>query len=319
MKLLTPITYFKKKSYSQIWQIDTINKTKRCLTTLPKSPIPVMAKGITGLTWMNKDTLIACDFNRVLKINRDNWKILDIKMDDEFNDLHQLSVFQNKILLSNSGRDSIDILNVDFKKIYRYSKISEQDWQNRKAGNYKVTDSYYDAPKIKRPFFQRKVPDTYHFNHILQINAFKDTLIVNCFYDKCLRDLKTFKVISNYLPNSIHDGFVYQNYLWITTVSGGVYKSALSLPFKFELVIDLFATAPHHGWTRGLFIRNNHAYIGVTKLYENKNSWLKQDIKHTRSGIYQFNMDTNSIEFFYDFTHPDGSKIFSIIVDNISA
>lgn len=317
MKLLIPVTYFNKNSHSEIWQIDTIKQTKKLLTTLPKSSIPVMAKGITGLSWMDKNTLIACDFNRVLKINRSDWKILAIKTDDEFNDLHQLSVHQDKILLSNSGRDSVDVLDTNFKKIHRHSKISEQDWQDRKLGNYKVNDSYYDAPKIKKHFCQRKVPDTYHFNHILQINEFKNMLIVNCFYEKCLRDLKTFKIISNNLPESIHDGFVYQNCLWITTVAGEVYKSPLILPFKFKPVIDLFVTATHHGWARGLFVKDNYAYIGITKLYQknDRTNWLKQDKKDTRSGIYQFNMNTNSIEFFYNFSHPDGAKIFSIIAD----
>lgn len=319
MKILTAISYFKRNSHSEIWQINTTTQQKKRLMVLPKSPYPVFAKGATGITWINEETLAVCDFNRIIKINRNTWSIVDEKNDSQFNDLHQISTYQNQLLISNTGRDSIDFLDFDFKSLSRHSLISEKDWQDRKSENYEVDDRYYNNPG-NLPFFQRKVPDTHHINHVFQIDRFKNKIIVNCFYEKCLRDLKTFDIISNYLPNYIHDGVIYKDHLWITTVSGKIYKAKLELPFKFEVVIDLFVTAPQHGWCRGLFFEKNHAYIGVTVLnnHSDRTAWLQQDIKRTGTGIYKFNLNTNCIEQFYNLSHPDGARIFSIVSEQFS-
>ncbi|SMM98510.1 hypothetical protein SPONL_2185 [uncultured Candidatus Thioglobus sp.] len=317
MKILTATSHFKGTPRSEIWQIDTETHQKKQLMVLPESPFPVSAKGVTGIVWIDNNTLVVCDFNRVLKINRNTWEIIDEKIDEQFNDLHQITNYKGQLLISNTGRDSIDLLDFDFKTLTRHSLLSEKDFQNREAGNYEINDEYYDNPKSGLSFSQKKVPDTHHFNYAFQTDKFKDKIIVNCFYDKCLRDLKTFEIISNHLPNHIHDGVIHNDHLWLTTVSGEIYKSKLELPFQFEIAIDLFKTAPHHGWCRGLFFEDNYAYIGITVLYKNsdRTPWLKQDISQTRTGIYKYNLDADCIEQFYDLSHADGAKIFSIVAD----
>ena len=236
MNLLIPISYFFGPPRSEIWQINVENKSQKKLWTLPTSPLEVEGKGITGFQWLNADTLIACDFNRLLKIKKkeNNWEIEKIKTDAEFNDLHSLTISQQKILVVNTGRDSIDVFNFELNLLERHSAISGEEFQNRKRGNYQVKDSYYTHPSLGIPFFQRKVPDTFHFNHIFQSKKFGEKLIATCFEKKGLVDMKTLSMISNILPHQPHDGIIYDNAFWITTVSGGLYRSDLKIPFVFE-------------------------------------------------------------------------------------
>ena len=123
--------------------------------------------------------------------------------------------------------------------------------------------------------------------------------------------------LSNELPEQPHDGFVDKKHTWITTVSGKIYRSTLSLPLCFELVFDLFKHAEFEGWCRGLLISGDALYVGITAIHKEntRTKWLTCSADETRTGIYHINLTTKAIQNFYDFSHPNGSRIFSFIGD----
>ena len=311
MKLLIPISFF-NASHSEIWQLDCKTKQQKKLTSFIDKKRAVNGKGITGLAWLNSTELVGCDFNRLFIIDRKTLKILSIYTDNELNDLHHICVNENNIYVANTGRDSIERYNDQLSLVERIDNLSPIEWKNRIAGKYKITGDYYDKD-IKKPFYQRKIPDKYHFNHVEILNK---QLVITSFTKKQLVDGRTLENLGNTLPERLHDGFIYQNKIWITLVSGQVYFSSLKQPFQFKLFFDLFKKAPVYGWCRGLLINDGKLYIGITTIYDKKRTpWLKGDVNKTKTGIYQIDLDTKQIETFYDFSHIDGSRIFTIITD----
>lgn len=318
MNLIVPVSYFFNAPRSEIWHLDTLTGRKEKVVTLEKTGREVRGKGITGLAWLDHSNLVACDFNRLFKLNSKSYKLEDSFEDCEFNDLHSLSVSNGYVYVANTGRDSIDVFNSNLELIERIDCLTDQELAKRKAGDYYVTGSYFDEPKASLPFHKRRVPDRWHFNHVFKSTSyFDDKVIATCFSERCLVDVHTLQQISSALPIQPHDGVLYKDYLWVTTVSGQIYRALKQIPFKFELVLDLFTKAAYQGWCRGLYIEDNVMYIGITAIYEvgHRTRWLDVAIDETRSGIYKVNLVTSEIEEFYDFSSVDGARIFTMIAD----
>jgi hypothetical protein len=318
MKLLIPVSYFFGAPRSEIWQLDTQSGQRQCLYTLAPSSRDVLGKGITGLTWLNNTQLLACDFNRLLLLNRTDGDIIREYADDQFNDLHHVHVQGKYIYVANTGRDSIDVLDHQLQWVQRLDGLSASDWILRHQGNYAVHGNYYDRPDSGLPFNQRKVPDTWHFNHVLcDPRVAEGRIVATSFVRKQLMDAQTLEALSETLPDAPHDGLIAKDAIWITTVTGKVYRSPLTLPFTFKCVLDLFAQAAKKGWCRGLLISKNTLYIGITSIYEksSRTAWLDCPLGETASGIYCVNLTTFTITAFHDFTTDEGSRIFSILGD----
>jgi hypothetical protein len=317
MKLLIPVSYFFGTPRSEIWELDTHSGQRECLITLPMSPYSVSGKGITGLCWLDDENLVACDFNRILLINRISHQITKEYFNTSLNDLHSVTLGTDSILLTNTGRDSIVKLNHQLHPIEQFDGLSEDDWAERKKGVQPKYGSYYKADSIDLPFHQRKVQDKWHLNHVLQNSFLENRIIATSFTKCCLIDVQTWQPISNQLKFNPHDGVIDGSFIWITTVNGDLYRSPLTLPLNFELIISLFKYTPFQGWCRGLLITADSIYIGITQLYEknSRTSWLTTSIEKTRSGIYRLSKDTLNIEQFYNFTQSDGSRIFSLLMD----
>ena len=312
------MSYFFGTPRSEVWQLDTQSGQRQCLYTLASSTHDVPGKGVTGLTWLNNTQLLACDFNRLLLLNRADGKIIQEYIDDQFNDLHHVYVEGGLIYIANTGRDSIDVLDHQFQWVERHDGLSAAEWALRSHGNNVVRGTYYDPPDSGLPFYKRKVPDTWHFNHVVCDSHVPDgRIIATSFNRKQLIDAKTLEALSDALPDAPHDGLIENDAIWITTVTGKVYRSPLILPFIFECVLDLFALAPTKGWCRGLLISKNTLYIGITSIYEksSRTAWLDCPLDETASGIYCVNLTTLTITDFHDFTTDQGSRIFCILGD----
>lgn len=318
MKLLIPVSYFFGKPRSEIWNLDTDSGDRQCLMTLPPSPRNVSGKGITGLTWLNDSLLITCDFNSLAVIDRASGRVVRQYEDEHLNDLHHVYVHNEYIYATNTGRDSIDIFDSQLRQVDRVDALSNEEWDSRRNGNYDVQGHYYDQPDTGLPFFMRKVPDKWHFNHSLcspQIASGR--IVATCFSRRQLLDARTLEPLSNELPDYPHDGFVTENAIWLTTVTGRIYRAELRLPFEFSCVLDLFQYAQKRGWCRGLMIKGRNLFVGITAIYErnSRTAWLDVPAEETASGIYQIDLETLGIQHFYDFTSNEGSRIFSIAGD----
>lgn len=313
MKLLVPISYFQGVPRSEIWILDTVTGQKEQVfyqeTVAERA---VNGKGITGLAWLKEGLLIACDFNQVWLIKSSDYSVTALLQDDEFNDLHQLSIDSNQILVSNTGRDSVDVLDCNLRFNTRYDMLSNSELNDRLSGNYKIRGEYYDRPQQNSEFFRRKVPDKYHINHSVMVDG---RLLITCFKQKILIDALTGEVVSNEFDTQPHDGFVHDDSIWVTTVAGKVYRAPLAFPLLFVEVIDIADIGPFKGWCRGLAIINNRIFIGITavKQITERTAWLTVPAAETKTGIYQLNLNSMAVENFFDFTNRDGSRIFTFI------
>tara|TARA_R110001583_G_scaffold158496_1_gene310423 strand:+ start:1755 stop:2705 length:951 start_codon:yes stop_codon:yes gene_type:complete len=313
------MSYFFGAPRSEVWQLDTQSGQQRCLYTLPPSDRDVPGKGITGLTWLNNTQLLACDFNRLLLLNRIDGEIIKEYADDQFNDLHHVHVQGEYIYVANTGRDSIDVLDHQLQRLERLDGLSATDWSQRYHGDYAIRGAYYDRPDSGLPFYKRKVPDSWHFNHVLRdTRVANGRIVATSFGRKQLVDARTLEPLSSVLPDAPHDGLIADDSIWITTVTGKIYRAPLTLPFAFECVLDLFAQAPKAGWCRGLLICENTLYIGITSIYEksSRTAWLDRPLNETASGIYCVDLATLTLIDFHDFTTVDGRRIFTVIDDH---
>jgi hypothetical protein len=318
MKLIIPVSYFFGEPRSELWSLNTDTGKKEKLHTLGDSDRAVSGKGITGLAKLDDDYLVACDFNRLIKIDRNTLKVVNSHEDEEFNDLHSLSVSHGRIYIANTGRDSIDVFNEQLEMLERIDSLVSDEWQKRSSGDYTVNGSYFDSTELGIPFYRRIGPDKWHLNHVFKTpKSLGGQTIATSFTARCLLDINTLQPVSSTFPTQPHDGFIYGDFLWITTVSGQIYKAPLSFPFEFKLVLDIFKVAPYQGWCRGLLIVEGVMFIGITSIFESstRTNWLGCPIDETRSGIYQLKMDTMKIDTFHDFSSEDGSRIFTIIED----
>lgn len=318
MNLIVPVSYFFGSPCSEIWQLDTSTGNKKLLLTLPVSEREVRGKGITGLTWLDDNSLVACDFNRLLKLDKKRLKVLTVYEDQELNDLHSLNTDQDFVYVANTGRDSIDVYNHKLELQERIDCLSRDEWQNRATGNYSTSGSYFDSSDCGIPFHRRRVPDKWHFNHVFKVpNHLGGQLIATSFATRSLLDVNSLQPVSSTFPAKPHDGVAYEGGLWVTTVSGQIYRAPFKIPFQFVLVFDLFEIATHQGWCRGLLIAEGSMFIGITSIYEatTRTDWLSCPIEDTRSGIYQLNIDTMEIEAFHDFSSTNGTRIFTMIKD----
>ena len=238
MKLLLPISYFFESPKSKILELDTENGQTKCLLELPPTSRDVVGKGITSLGWISTNQLVACDFNSIFIIDSSTWKITKSNKGDELNDLHHLSVKDDRVFLVNTGRDSIDVFDFNLNLIERYDGLNASELSGRLEGGYSINGDYYDRPCINKPFHCLKVPDKWHFNHIAVVN---DQLITTSLKTKQLINPVNFQPLCDPLPDHPHDGYVHDEFIWVTTVSGKIYRSPLSKPF-YALIFFLVLT-----------------------------------------------------------------------------
>lgn len=251
-----------------------------------------------------------CDFNSLMYID-ESGKLLKRVSNSGFNDLHSLTAVANSFLLANTGSDSIERFDSEFQLIERFNGLSDKAFKERqKTGSGQ--SEYYDCANV--PFTQRRLADTYHFNHAFELPNGK--IVASSFSDCRYVDCSSFVPISNTLSCQPHDGLLYQNKIWISTVNGVIYTSNIEEQLHFTRVLDLATAYNCHGWFRGLLGIRNRLYIGVTAVekYSSRVSWLQTAPSDTRTGILEVCMATQKLLHFYDLDHPDGARVFSMTV-----
>lgn len=312
MSLVVPVSYFAGRPRSELWRLDASTGEYSRWKTLLDSPHPVHGKGVTGMIRLPTGGYALCDFNRVLLMSEEG-EITATRSRRDMNDLHSISVVRDGLLLSNTGRDSIDWLDFGLSLRRRWDGLSRAEWHSRWAGADIPNEPYYDALGGAAAFRQRRVKDRYHFNQALLLPDGR--VVANSLSRRCFIDLERFCAVSESLSEPSHDGVLRDGELWITSVSGTVYRAALGGELRFQPALDLFSLVPHHGWCRGLCFEGAWLFVGVTVIQQAsaRTAWLRQPVTETRSGVYQIDPARMSVERFFDLSHPHGARIFSLV------
>lgn len=312
MKLVVPLSYFSGQPRSELWQLDPGTGECRLWRTLPASPYSVRGKGVTGIARLPEGGFALCDFNRVLLLD-DEGNVCASRSRRDMNDLHSVTLTSEGLLVTNTGRDTVDCLNAGLTLRRRWDALSREDWRRRWAGTDTPEEAYYDAPGATIPFRRRRLKDRFHFNHALALPD--DRIVASSLTEGCFIDMDRFRTVSQPLAATSHDGVIWENALWITTVSGTVYQAPLARELVFQPVVDLFRLVPHHGWCRGLCLAGGRLFVGITVVQQPsyRTAWLRQPVADTRTGVYQLDLNHMTVERFFDLSHPDGARIFNLV------
>ena len=311
MKLIVPISYFEGRPRSELWIVDTLSRRHFRWQTLSPSNRPVQGKGVTGIDRLNDSHYVICDFNRVLLLNASG-EVVECRTVDDMNDLHSVTSTSEGILVTNTGRDAVELLAEDLTPKYRWSGISETEWLRRVSGKYEVVGSYFDEASALIPFCRRRLPDRHHVNYAIKLPDGR--YVGSSLAHRAYIDLATWQPISQVLKQPPHDGCLFKGNLWSTSVDGNIYSADTDGELRFRHRLSLFNDAPHYGWCRGLYFSCGKLFIGITAIQEisSRTSWLRGAPSETKTGLYQLCSDSLEVEHFYDFSHPDGARIFSM-------
>lgn len=238
----------------------------------PKYFLPSKNPSITFKSaFLDKKTLYACTQTEVLLINLKSFKITHRISHKWFNDVHHvIPNGKNSVYVANTGLDQV--LLVDYS-----GNIIEQ-WNVADVDTWTRFDPEVDY---------RKIPTTKpHLVHPNYLFKNRNDLYVTRFIQ---RDAVSLNSTDNNRINikneKPHDGIVYKEKIYFTTVDGYIVRTCSRQNKVIDRlkIIDRNNQSPL-GWYRGLHILNDQlAVIGIsriraTKFRENL-SWIKHGFK----------------------------------------
>ncbi len=318
-KILIPISYFKGESKSKLIEIDIDTKEeKELIQYIPNNNLAVKGKGFTQITYNKHENIfLIADYNQFHIIDAINFKIRKSITSNTLNDIHGIKFYNNLIIITNTGFDSIEIYDINGQFIQTISLLSFKESGDRFLGKEQseTSDNYYDNDNNKA-FNQRIIKDKFHLNNCTVID---NRLIATSFTKKTLIDLSLYREIASPLPTYIHDCLIYDDKIWITSVDGKVYyrEKNINKFSDFKEYVDLFKVGDYYGWCRGLEFSEEFVYIGITQIKSavSQKRWNTNiPIEKTKTGIIKMNFMNKEIVDFYDLTDENISKIFGFII-----
>jgi hypothetical protein len=257
----------------------------------PEPAIAVMGKGITG-TCLDGNFIWACFSNIIVKIDIVNYTICDIIRNENFNDLHDITVHNNCLYVANTGNESVDIIDLQTKEIERVDMLG-------------------DSMRKHRPNYTQNQDTKPHLHHISSITVDSDdNLILGLVRQQRILNLSEWKWIGSKYSSPVHDVKFLDGKIWFTTVGGQISNS--------ENFWDLSDYQSELGWTRGLVVGENGMFVGTTAIRESNHDYYEviTDSKTEQTGakICWIPFDKDSKPFEIDLSDGEKRKVFSIEV-----
>lgn len=202
--------------------------------------------------------LIATDWTDLHFFNLKKWKYEKTFKKNTFNDLHYLTIFDNKLYVVNTGLDAIEIFNdpldPKFEKIEFVFKACSGIFKHRKIN---LEKNYNKMFKIK--------PHVSHPNSITVTNKLK---IVTCFRKDFtygtgeIVDLNSGKKVSKHTFDC-HDGVIYNGDFYTSHTKFSTilkFDKIRKRPIPYNLPSKRIKIGPN-GWWRGMVIHDDKAYV----------------------------------------------------------
>lgn len=255
----------------------------------PKPEIAVMGKGITGIA-LDGDYVWACFSNIIAKIRIENFEIMDVIEDKDFNDLHEIILHKNKLYVANTGFESIDIIDIDSKVIERIDLLGAN-------------------LRSKRPDYQQNQDSKPHLHHISSITINdEDDIIIGLVRQQRILNLTKWEWMGGKQQSPVHDVEFVDGNIWFTTVGGVISNS--------EHVWNLADYQPEIGWTRGLAVTDEGIYVGTTAIRESNHDYYSlitnSITRKTEAGICFISTKTEGLSSHINTKNARREKIFSI-------
>jgi len=317
MKILATLGDFSGEQ-GQLVLVDLLQETwEIVLDYLPPSHLRVYGKGFTGAAWTGKpgtSDLLVCGYAAVFRVNPTHWRVTEILHRPDMNDLHHLAIAGEQVYITNTGLDRIDcyLINGDYLGGYDlipawlgwkrqetslHSQvdclaIQQPGWTEStpeySPAHVSPTEAYYqNQVDTQPPFHRRRVRDCVHPNHL---SVYGPQLLVTRFRDRCIQDLRTWRIVIDDLPGYPHDGFIQEGRFWLTTTNGYLLAyavDAMGVTDRRLMQIALFDRFGHTGWCRGLLVTQKYFIVALTRIYEPKTvRWCDRTTEQTETAIF---------------------------------
>ena len=214
----------------------------------PKPEIAVFGKGITGIA-IDGDYVWACFSNIIAKVRISDFVIVDVIEDKHFNDLHEITLYKNRLYVANTGYESVDIIDLTTKRIERIDLLGEGLRKNR-------------------PKYQQDRDTKPHLHHISSITIDdNENIILGMVRQQRILNLTKWEWIGTKHSSPVHDVDFIDGKIWFTTVGGLISNS--------EETWNLSDYQSEIGWTRGLAVTDEGMYVGTTAIRETNHDYYK--------------------------------------------
>lgn len=224
-----------------------------------------------------------------------------------FNDVHHVNIINQKLVVTNTGLDSVMLFSLDGDFEGIFSTNGDDPWiRFDPSKDYRKVAS--TKPHLNHPNF------SFDLDGEIWVTRFNDRDAV------CLSDFSRKIDIRVGKP---HDGHVHGDFIYFTTINGFV-VIANKRTLKIENRIDLNAIDTRDaplGWCRGICLDGEFAYVGFTRLRRTKIEenlrWLKEKFSHSKerlpARVAKYHLSRS--ELVDEFVVPEGftDLIFSII------
>ena len=223
-----------------------------------------------------------------------------------FNDVHHARPSpEGGVVIANTGLDMVVDLSLDGSVRREWSAIDESPWV-----------------RFSRAIDYRKVrstkPHAAHPNHVFYVD---DELWVTRFNQRDAISLTRPGRRIDIGVEGVHDGLVYGDHIYFTTVDGKVViagKDTLAV----ESVIDLRTFYPPDtlvGWTRGIAVDDHGFWVGFSRVrytrFRENLGWAMRAFKHEpRTRIAYFDLSKGAVGPSFELESAGMNAVFSVLV-----
>ncbi|MBW1923269.1 MAG: hypothetical protein JRJ35_07320 [Deltaproteobacteria bacterium] len=271
------------------------------------SPPEHLGEGLSmqfkGATIFNDEYYVVTN-TEIIEYDLATWTLERVASDKTFNDLHGLMVTDDSIYLCNTGLEMIQVLNHDFEIIEEINLASKPTWTR------------FDKDTDYRKLATTK-PHEIHVNHAFMIH---DNLWVTRLHKfDAANALDPSEKISLRSDAGCHDGIVQGGSIYFTSVNGHILKVDME---KREVVQDIdignLVKGPL-GWTRGLEVVGNQAFVATTALrhsrFKRYLKWITDPKSEGKipSTIFQIDLSKEVVVDSYEIGTYTAAAVYTIL------
>ena len=274
---------------------DGVNLKREIKFTNPFPHSLSIGKGFTGLVHdQNNNDLWASFSNSIVRIDLDTEEVLETITDKNFNDLHDLFLYNERLISINTGNESIDSIDIETKEIERIDFLGS-DLRKR---------------TLKCTMYSSTKPHLHHIS-TARYNQMGE-LVVGFFKQQRIINIDNWGQVGTVMDSPVHDLQSIGEELFWTTISGKVFSSQSPNP-----IVDLKDYFNKIGWVRGLYLFDKYVVLGTTSIRDSNSelySALTGEENYLESSKITV-IDSENNRIFAEIPMPDSKfrKIYSII------
>ncbi len=243
----------------------------------------------------------------VLNYGLNEFQLVDVMTHPSFNDLHAVLSDSGGIYVCNTGLEIV-------QKFTSSGKLCEE-WNIADSPTWRRFDRNTDYRKVAST-----KPHDVHINHLFEMDGEIWVTLGSRRMARSLTNAERVVDMDAHFGSDekvlCHDGVVRDGYIYFTSVNGTVLVVDRN-SLKVEDRID-FSSEKRVGWTRGVEVVGQKAYIGVTKIrhskYREYTRWMLTGRPVSMpSSILEVDLGSRSITDVYEMKGFRGCAIYSIV------